>query len=282
VTALPELQLRAATTQPDRRRRLVGVILMATPGALALLVALVGPFFAPHEVSELVGPPLVGPSAGTPLGTDYLGHDVLSRVLYGGRSLVLLPLAATLAVSAIGATLGILSGYLEGRFDRGLVAVLDVLLALPWLLVLLVLVSGWGSGPFVLVLAVVLTGSPFVARVARAATLQVAHTGYVEQARALGEPVRWIVAREILPNIAGPLLADAGLRFVASLYLVATASFLGFGLQPPAADWGLMIGENVDGMALTPWGVVVPAILIAALAVSANLIVDRLAGRLAR
>lgn len=282
MTALPELQLRAATTQPGRRRRLLGTMLIAAPGMIALLIALFGPFFAAHDVGEIVGAPLVGPAPGMPLGTDYLGHDVLSRVLHGGRTLVLLPLVATLAVSAIGAALGILSGYLQGRLDRALVAVLDVLLALPWLLVILVLVSGWGSGSFVLVLGVVLTGSPFVARVARAATLQVAHTGYVEQARALGEPVRWILTREILPNIAGPLLADAGLRFVASLYLVATASFLGFGQQPPAADWGLMIAENVDGMALTPWGVVVPAILIAALAVSANLIVDRLAGRLAR
>lgn len=276
MTALPELQLRAAATQ-----RRIGVIAIAVPGVLALLVAVLGPFFAPHGVSDIVATPLSGPGTGLPLGTDYLGHDVLSRVLHGGRALVLLPLVATVSVSGIGTMIGLVSGYLQGRVDRAVVAVLDVLLALPWLLVLLVCVSGWGSGPVVLVCAVVLTGSPFVARVARAATLQVAHAGYVEQARALGEPLRSILLRVILPNMAAPLLADAGLRLVASLYLVATASFLGFGPQPPAADWGLMISENVSGMALTPWGVVAPAVLIAALAVSANLLVDRLARRLA-
>jgi ABC-type dipeptide/oligopeptide/nickel transport system permease subunit len=282
MTALPELQLRAATTLPDRRRRRLGLIAVTTPGALALLVALLGPFVAPHGESAIIGPPLVGSRTGLPLGTDYLGHDVLSRVLHGGRTLVLLPLLATLTVSGLGMLLGTLSGYIQGRFDRGVVAVLDILLALPWLLVLVVIVSGWGGGPVVLVLAVVLTGSPFVARIARAATLQVVHSDYVEQAHALGEPLRSILAHEILPNVAAPLLADAGLRLVASLYLVATASFLGFGPQPPAADWGLMISENVDGMALTPWGVILPAILIGAMAVSANLMVDLVANRLAR
>lgn len=287
MTALPELQLRAAAAQPhledgSRSRRRLRLAAVAAPAVLVLLVALLGPLLAPHSVSEIVGVPLTGPRAGTPLGTDYLGHDVLSRVLHGGRTIVLLPIVATLTVTVIGTLIGTLSGYLRGRLDRAVVAVLDVLLALPWLLVLLVCVSGWGSGSVVLVCAVVLTGAPFVARVARAATLQVAHAGYVEQARALGEPLRAILLREILPNIAGPLLADAGLRFVASLYLVATASFLGFGLQPPAADWGLMISENVSGMALTPWGVVVPALLLGSLAVSSNLLVDRLARRLAR
>lgn len=161
-------------------RRRISTIAIVTPGALALLVAVLGPFFAPHSVSELVGVPFTGPGPGTPLGTDYLGHDVLSRVLHGGRSLVLLPLVATLAVSGIGMMIGIVTGYLAGRVDRVVVAVLDVLLALPWLLVVLVCVSDWGSGSLVLVCAVVLAGSPFVARVARAATLQVTHAGYVE------------------------------------------------------------------------------------------------------
>lgn len=283
MSAVPDLGTRAvAARAAGRWRRRLGLIAITAPGALVLLLALLGPWLAPHAESEIVGPALVGPRDGLPLGTDYLGHDVVSRVLHGGRTLILLPIAATVAVSAIGICIGTLAGYLRGRLERGIVAVLDALLALPWLVVVLVIVSGWGSAPLVLVIAVTVTGAPFVARVARAATLQVVSTGYVEHARATGERMPAILLREVLPNIAGPLLADAGLRFVTSLYLVASVSFLGFGPDPPAADWGLMISENAGGMVLTPWGVIAPAILIAILAISVNLLVDRFSDRLAR
>ena len=191
-------------------------------------------------------------------------------------------MVATLTVSALGTAIGIVSGYVQGRADRALVALLDVMLALPWLLVLLVLVSGWGSGPVVLVVAVVLTGAPFVARVARAATLQVVHAVYVEPARALGERcTRYSRARSCRTSLrrCSPMRACASSPRCTSWRRRASS---GFGLQPPATDWGLMIAENVDGMELTPWAVVVPAVLIASLAVSVNLLVDRLANRLAR
>lgn len=148
---------------------------------------------------------------------------------------------------------------------------------IPALLVLLVIVSGWGGGRTILVVAVALAGAPFIARLTRSATLQVVTSGYVEQARAAGEATASILAREVLPNIAGPLLANTGLFLVGSFYLVASACYLGFVSGGPTADWAVMINENIQGITLSPYAVLVPVILIAALAVSVNLLVDRFA-----
>lgn len=259
-----------------------GTVIIAAPGAIILALSLAGPFVAPYDVGHSVGRPFHVPSPGLPFGTDHLGRDVLSRLLHGGANVVVLSVIATAVTSCIGISIGIAAAYRRGRFDNIVTKVADLGLALPSMLVLLVLLNGWGAGAPILVAAVVLHGAPFVVRVARAATLQVVKKGYVEQAVAIGEGTTSILVRELLPNVMGPLIADAGLRLVSSIYLIAAAGFLGFGPPPPASTWGGMISENLQGIGLNPWGAVLPALVIATLAISVNLLADRLATRLTR
>jgi peptide/nickel transport system permease protein len=240
-------------------------------------IALVGPFVSPHQPSDLVGAPFQGPGNGTPLGTDFLGRDVLSRVLYGGRSVVGLALAATLAAYVIGASIGMVSAYLGGIADAGLMRAMDVLLAFPPFLFLLVLASGAGPGATTIVLGVCAIQIPSIARVTRAAAQQVSVRPYVEAAIARGESTWYVVTREIFPNILSTVMADGGPRYTGSILLIASLTFLGLGLQPPAADWALMISENRSGLTFAPIGVLVPAALIVLLTVGVNMLGDGIA-----
>jgi peptide/nickel transport system permease protein len=257
---------------------LLGLVLLAAILALALL----GPFFAPHSPDEPIGVPLTGPADGQPLGTDFLGRDVLSRVLWGGRSVLLLAGAATLLAYLVGGTLGLVAGYDRRLLDGVLMRAADVLLSVPPLIFLLVLATGAGTSAVVLVLGVALVQAPLVARVVRTATLEQSVRGFVEAAVARGESTAAVIRREILPNIAGPIAADAGLRFTYSILLVASVNFLGLGLQPPAADWALIVSENRSGLDLNPYVVLVPALLVALLTIGLNLVGDSVARTLGR
>jgi ABC-type dipeptide/oligopeptide/nickel transport system permease subunit len=247
--------------------------------AALLLVALIliGPLFAPHDPAAIVGLPLQRPGGGFVLGTDALGRDVLSRVLWGGRSIVALSLVATSLAYVAGAAIGLLAGYTRSLVDPLLMRAMDVLLAVPPLLFLLVLATGAGHSIVVLVLGVATVHVPSIARIVRAATQDVAVRGYVEAAVARGERTPSILAREILPNVLGTVLADAGIRLTGSILILASVNFLGLGLQPPRADWALMISENRGGITLQPWAVAGPALLIAFLTVAVNLVADAVA-----
>jgi ABC-type dipeptide/oligopeptide/nickel transport system permease subunit len=159
---------------------------------------------------------------------------------------------------------------------------MDVLLAFPPIILLLILATGAGPSAWVLVIGVAITHVPGIARIVRAATLEVSVKGYVEAAVARGERRRFMLGREILPNIALPVLADAGVRLTGSILLVASVNFLGLGLQPPSADWALMISENRGGLTIQAWASVVPIVLIAALTIGVNLIADAFARSLGR
>jgi ABC-type dipeptide/oligopeptide/nickel transport system permease subunit len=257
---------------------LVGLLLLA----LVLGLALLGPFFAPHEPDLPVGIPLTGPAEGRVLGTDFLGRDVLSRVLWGGRSVLALAGAATLLAYLAGGATGLIAGYRRGLTDGVLMRGVDVMLSVPALIFLLVLVTGAGTSAAVLVAGVALVQAPLVARVVRTATLEQAVKGVVEAAEARGESTLAIVRRELLPNIAGPLFADVGLRFTYSIILVASVNFLGLGLQPPAADWALIVSENRSGLDLNPYAILAPALLIAVLTIAVNLVGDAIARGLGR
>ena len=248
-------------------------------GLLALVVgiALLGPLFAPYSPDEPIGIPLTGPAQGQPFGTDFLGRDVLSRALWGGRSVLALAGLATLLAYAGGITIGLVAGHSRSLVDPILMRAVDVLLAFPALLFLLVLVTGAGTSKTVLVLGVALVQMPLVARIVRTATLEQSVRGFVEAAVARGERTAAILRREILPNIVGPLMADVGLRFTYAIILVASVNFLGLGLQPPAADWALIISENRSGLTLNPWVILVPAALISLLTISVNLVGDAVA-----
>jgi peptide/nickel transport system permease protein len=257
---------------------LLGLTLLAT----ILAIALLGPLFAPHSPDEPIGIPFTGPADGQPLGTDFLGRDVLSRVLWGGRSVLLLAGSATLLAYLVGGTVGLAAGYDRRLLDGILMRAADVLLSVPPLIFLLVLATGAGTSAVVLVLGVALVQAPLVARVVRTATLEQSVRGFVEAAVARGESTAAVIRREILPNIAGPITADAGLRFTYSILLVASVNFLGLGLQPPAADWALIVSENRSGLDLNPYVVLVPALLIALLTIGLNLVGDAVARTLGR
>ncbi len=254
---------------------------------LALLVAvvalaLVGPLFSPHPPDEPVGIPLTGPGEGAPLGTDFLGRDVLSRILWGGRSVLLYAGVATLLAYLVGGVVGLIAGYNRRLTDSVLMRSVDVLLSFPPLIFLLVLVTGAGTSPWILVLGVALIQAPLVARIVRTATAEQAVRGFVEAAGARGERTSAIVRRELLPNIAGPIAADVGLRFTYSIILVASVNFLGLGLQPPASDWALIISENRSGLDLNPFVILAPAVLIAVLTIAVSLVGDAVARTLGR
>jgi peptide/nickel transport system permease protein len=249
---------------------------------LVIAIALLGPFVAPHSPDETLGVPGSGPSSGMLLGSDFLGRDVLSRVLWGGRSVLVLATSATLIAYTIGITIGLVAGFIRSHVETALMRSMDVMRAFPPLLFLLILISGLGTGKAVLVLGIALIQIPGVSRLTYAATLQVAVRGYVEAAIARGETSAAVLRREILPNVLLPLIADAGLRFTFSILFVAGITFLGLGLQPPASDWALMINENRDFVSLNPFVILAPAALIAALTIGVNLIGDAVSRVLAR
>ena len=253
-----------------------GRVGLAVAALLVVLVAF-GPFFAPHSPSAIAGIPFQRPSGEFLLGTDSLGRDVLSRILWGGRSVIGLSLLATALAYAVGTTIGLVAGYSRTLVDPVLMRGVDVLLAFPPLLFLLVLATGAGHSKVALVLGVAAVNFPSIARIVRAATQTVSVRGYVEAAIARGERTRSVLGREILPNILGTVLADIGLRLTGSIILIASVNFLGLGLQPPAADWALMISENRGGLTLQPWMVAVPALLIASLTIAVNLVADAVA-----
>ena len=243
----------------------------------AVAVALLGPFVAPHAPDEPIGAPYERPSSEAVLGTDRLGRDVLSRVLWGGRSVLALAGLATLFAYVAGVGIGLLAGYSRSWVDPLLMRTADVFIAFPALVFLLVLVTGLGTSKGVLVLGVAIIQTPPVARIVRSATLAQSVRGFVEAAVARGEGTLAILRRELLPNVVSPIAADVGIRFTLAIILVASVNFLGLGLQPPAADWALMISENRDGLTLNPYAVLAPALMIAVLTIAANMIGDAIA-----
>jgi peptide/nickel transport system permease protein len=245
--------------------------------ALVLLlvgIALIGPYFAPHSPSEFAGAPY-SPDAGV-FGTDNLGRDVLSRFLWGGRSILGLAIAATAIGLTLGITIGLVAAYSRSILDDFLMRGMDMILAFPAIVLALVAVATVGPQLWLLVLAVGFTTAPRVARVTRGAALEVVERDFVRAAEAIGESRRKILMGEILPNVTSPLTVEASLRLTYAVGLIAGLSFLGFGLQPPAADWGLMINENRQGLTIQPWGVVLPVIAIALLTIGTSLIGDGL------
>jgi ABC-type dipeptide/oligopeptide/nickel transport system permease subunit len=245
-------------------------------------IALFGPFFAPHSPTEPIGIPFDGPTGEAPLGYDILGRDVLSRVLWGGRSVLALAGLATLIAYAIGGLVGLMAGYSRSLADSVLMRSADVLISIPALLFILVLITGAGTSKAVLVAAVATVQAPLVARIIRTATLEQSVRGFVEASVARGEGTFAILRREILPNIVPTIAADFGLRFTYSIILVASVNFFGLGLQPPAADWALIISENREGLTLNAWVILVPAALIALLTISLNMVGDAIARSLGR
>ncbi len=257
-------------TLPRERQLRLGLALLLG----VLLFALAGPVLAPHAQDALVGQPYGPPSGTVWLGYDYLGRDVVSRLLHGGWTVLWMSLASALAALVVGAAIGILAGFAGRRTDQAIVWGTDVLLAFPDLILVLLVVSMLGREPGLIVLTVAIAFVPGVVRLARGVTMGVARLEFVEAARLLGYPAPRILFREILPNIATPLLVHFGIMLTWAISMLAGLSFLGYGVAPPAADWGLMINENRAGLVLQPWAALAPVVLIGLFALGANLVAE--------
>jgi peptide/nickel transport system permease protein len=245
--------------------------------SFVVLVAVVGPWLAPYSPDALQTFPYGKPSGHFLLGGDFLGRDVLSRVLNGGWILLLMALAATAFGIIVGAAAGVSAAYLRGLSDGIIMRTVDVILSFPQLVFALLLLSLIGPKLWLIVLAVGLSHAPAVARVLRSATLDISEQDYVKAVELQGVRPARVMMREIMPNLISPLMVEIGLRLTYSIIIMAGLAFLGFGQPPPTPNWGTMINENRIGLSLNPWAVIVPALLIALLTIGTNTFTDAVA-----
>ncbi|SCB36547.1 peptide/nickel transport system permease protein [Rhizobium hainanense] len=240
-------------------------------------IAVFGPLFAPYGPTELVGVPFDIPQQDYLLGTDALGRDVLSRFLWGGRSLVWMALGATSIALVLATALGVSAAYFKGRVDEAIMRLIDLKLAFPTVVMALLFVTMFGTGKLLLVVIVGLSLTPTGARVIRGAALSVVDREFIEHSKSIGMPTHRILLSEVLPNITSPLLVEVGLRLMWAISALAGLNFLGYGVQSPEADWGLMINENRNALSIQPWAVLAPIIAIASFTIAGNIFAEGIA-----
>jgi peptide/nickel transport system permease protein len=285
--AAPEARTPPENVTQIRRHQWASVLgaTVRTPrGAIGLglasfviLIAIIGPFVAPQSPYALVTLAFGKPSGQFLLGGDFLGRDVLSRVLNGGWVLLIMAVLSMGIGIVGGAAAGMSAAYLRGKSDGIIMRTVDVILAFPQLVFALLLLSLIGPKLWLITLAVGVSHAPQVARVIRSATLDVTERDFVKVAELQGMRPGKVMVKEILPNLVSPLMVEAGLRLTYSIVIISGLAFLGFGQEPPAANWGLMINENRIGLSLNPWSVIVPAALIALLTIGTNTFTDAFA-----
>lgn len=278
----PKENYRLLWNQTPQSFRIGSVILL-----VHLIVAITGPLWAPWGYSQMgAGIPLSGMSWAHPFGIDQLGRDVFSRVVHGAHIVILLSLSGTALGLLVGAVLGLLSGYLGGWFDNLLQRFLEALISIPFLVLALIAIASAGpelsGNPILVVLVVALVYAPRIARIARAAAMDIATRDYVTVARLRGESAWSVMRRELLPNATSVLLVEFALRAGYAPVLVGSLGFLGFGLRPPTPEWGLMISENRALIIITPITVLGPGLALASLVVGLNLFTEGLARILGR
>jgi peptide/nickel transport system permease protein len=261
-----------------RLRRSPATLIGAAVLALHLLVALAAPAIVPQSPTAIDAESRLTPPAPAHLfGTDRFGRDIFSRVLLGGRIALAIGLLGSALSVLIGGFVGVLFGYLGGIADELVMRLVDALIAIPGLLLLLVIVTGLGSGYPIILLAMVLSYAPGVVRVARAAAQEYAPRDFILAARARGEGSIAIVTRELWPNTLDVLLVEFAMCASWIILSVSGLSFLGFGVNPPTPDWGLMVAENRSMLQVAPWGIVFPILAISTLVVALNLVSDGMA-----
>ncbi|MEY2400733.1 MAG: peptide/nickel transport system permease protein [Ilumatobacteraceae bacterium] len=256
-------------------RTRIGLLIVALLCALAMF----GRYVAPYGEAEAVGLPFKPSGAtrkDTLLGSANVGHDVLTRFLYGGRPILVAAVLATLLALVLGTTIGLIAAYNRGKLDDVLMRSMDVILALPQIISALIVISMFGATTTLIILTVGISTVPRIARVVRGAAVSVVERDFVAAAESLGESRLRILRSELLPNVSGPLLVEANLRLTFSIGLIAGIAFLGFTPDPGAANWGLMINENRKGLVPNHWGVTLPVIAIALLTIGTGLVGDGL------
>jgi len=270
-------------SSPVRRRGILALPPLALLGLCItlfwLLMALIGPAISPYDAAELVDHDVFGPvSAQFPLGSDYLGRDMLSRILYGARFTVALALTAAMLASLSGTLLGLCAAVAGGWVDAALSRLLDALISIPSKMFALMMVASFGSSVPVLVATAAIAFTPGAYRIARSLAVNVQALDYVQAARSRGEGMAYITCVEVLPNMIRPVLADFGLRFVFIVLMLSGLSFLSLGVQPPDADWGSLVRENIGALSEGAPAVLMPALAIATLTIGVNLFIDNLRG----
>lgn len=270
---------------PKRRLKLswVGKIAVGVV-VFWLVIAVIGPWIAPFHEMDMDGDDSFLDAHSNEygtfyLGTDYLGRDTFSRVIWGARMTIGISLAATILAYFIGITLGIAAAVKGGWVDMGISRINDAILALPSIMLGLIAIAAFGASiPMLVIISAIIYASS-VFRIARALGLDIIVQDFVEAARVRGEGVWWIIRSEVLPNAAMPLATDFGLRLVFVVLFISSLSFLGLGVQPPQADWGSMVRENLAGLTYNSWAAVWPAFAIASFTIAINLIVDDISAK---
>ncbi|MBV7483157.1 ABC transporter permease [Bordetella sp. BOR01] len=252
---------------------LAGSLLM-----LALVVLIVfGPSLAPYDPEAFhITKRLSGPTSDFWLGTDNFGRDILSRLLHGARPTILFGIAATALGTTIGAPIGLIAGFIGGRTDSAIMRAVDVVMAVPNLILILLIVTVLGASTTNAIVAVALTFAPGLARITRSAVLSVREREFVQACVARGESARYIMFREILPVVVAPILIEASIRVGLAIMLGATLSYLGLGAQPPASDWGLLIANAREFIFRNPWLVFWPSVAIVLATIGFNMFGDGL------
>ena len=279
------LDTLAGATEQEARTRRVPLTPSAWAGvaivAFWLSIAVFGPVFAPYQDSDIVTDKSFAPAGEVGLlGSDYLGRDVLSRLLYGARMTMGLAFVTTLLSFSLGITFGFTAAATGRWVDNVLSRVNDAIMAFPSIILALMVIAALGTSLPILVVTVATIDATRVFRLSRALAMDVSVMDFVDVARARGENLWWITLREILPNTLAPLTAEFGIRFTFAILFISALSFLGLGVQPPTADWGVMVKENLQGLLLGSTAALIPAGAVASLTVGINLIVDSFLRRL--
>ena len=286
----PKKQREARRQRWRRRWEGVSIVFRSRVAVIGLtivvfwiLMAIFAPVLAPHDPlaqdsSAINSPPAwaEGGSSAYPLGTDNLGRDMLSRLLHGSRTILILAPISVMASVIVGTVLGLVSGYFGGVTDESVMRVLDAIMAFPTILLYLIIIAAIGPSAMNVVIAITFVGAPGVARLVRSLTLDVRTRDYVRAAETRGESSLYIMFVEILPNARGPLIIDSMLRIGYAIFAIGTLGFLGLGLPPPTPDWGGMVSEARKYIWTSPWGVLWPALAISSLVVGLNLFADGL------
>lgn len=237
-------------------------------------VAIFAPWLAPYGETEVVGDGYAAWSPEFWLGTDNLGRDVLSRLIYGARNTISIAFVTTILAFVVGGLAGLMAAIKGGWIDQGLSRVVDILMAIPQLIFALLILSVVGTNAVSLILVIALLDATRVFRLSRAVAMNVVVQDFVEAARLRGEGLVWLIWREVLPNTLPPLVAEFGLRFCFVFLFISALSFLGLGIQPPTADWGSMVRENAVMISFGDFTPLLPAMAVALLTIGVNFVVD--------
>ncbi len=269
------------SSQGGRLRKLISDILRsrsATIGVVIVLfwvfVAVAAPLISPYSPTALAAQRLQLPSPEHWVGTDNLGRDVLSRLIWGSRTVLLLAPASVLLGISMGAPLGLASGYLGGMIDTVIMRACDILLSFPTLLLYILIIATYGSSPIIVVISIAIGVVPSITRIVRSLVMDERTRDYVSAARLRGEKLWYILGREILPNASGPIIVDTCIRIGYAVMAIGALGFLGLGIPPPTPDWGGMINEGREWIFQQPWMVLAPAAALSSLVIGLNMIAD--------